>query len=197
VDLTTSGYVGSQFDLNWGARATYIFKGWFDVGAGVRDETYDDHLQILFANVVLLHPKNTRGIGLEIKGRYSNKNRYSDWYHFPVAKIRERTYTTGLRGFYRNASASLVVGLGAIYIFNQDQSLDQAGEVLWGHDYGEVGFTLDGHFLVGRFVPLSLQVEFAEDNQYSFSEDWLFTVVLSTGFTFGRNSAPGGETREP
>jgi len=195
--IATQGHSNS-FDWEWGARAVYTYKGLFDVGAGFEAETGYEETSIgprfIFANVAVIQPKSTKGIGLELKGRYTNLTTEVEYYYSPIfASNRDRSYRYGLRGYYRNAPANLIVGLGGIYTFNKDQSLDHSDEVLYGHDYGEVGFTLDGHFLAARLIHFSLQVEYAQNNLYSFLEDWRFSVVLSAGVLIGLNPEPGGK----
>ena len=192
----------NKFDVGWGANATYTYKGLFDVGAGFKEDTRYQGTsigpQFLFANFVVIQPKGTRGLGLELKGRYTNLTTELNFFFEPIyASRRNRSYITGLRGYYRNAPATLTIGLGGIYTFNKDQTLDHSDEVLFGHDYGEVGFILDGHFLAGRLVHFSLQAEYAQNNRYSFTKDWRLSVVLSAGFLIGLNPEPGGEIREP
>ncbi len=199
--IATQGY-NNIFDVGWGANATYTYKGLFDVGAGFKAESLNVETfvgpQFLFANVVVIEPKGTRGLGLELKGRYTNQSWDLNFHFEPIyASRRNRSYITGLRGFYRNAPANLIVGLGGIYTFNKNQTLDHSDEVLFGHDYGEVGFTLDGHFLAGRLIHFSLQAKYAQNNQLSFHKDWRLSVVLSAGFLIGLNPEPGGEIREP
>ena len=188
---------GHRFDWTWGAHASYTYKGLFDVGGGFKTDTYHQDPWYLLAKAVVIQPQSTAGLGLEINGRYTHSINDRSSYDPVFAENRDRTYSTGLRGYYRNAPANLIVGLGGRYIFNKDQTLDHSGEVMFGHDYGEMGFALDCHFLAWRLVHFSLQAEYAQDNRLSFLEDWELSLIISAGFLFGLNPQPGGNANEP
>lgn len=187
----------NSFDWEWGAHASYTYKGWFDVGGGFGEETrYQDTSigpRYLLANIVAIQPKSSQGIGLEIKGRFTQWRTDLEFFNSIFAKSRDRSFATTLRGFYRNAPANLIFGLSGIFTFNKYQLLDHSDEVLYGHDTGKFGMALDGHFLAGRVAHFSLQTEYAQMNKYPY--DWRFTIRLGVGVLLGLNADPGGPVR--
>ncbi len=196
-DMIASLGNSNNFDWEWGAHASCTYKGWFDVGAGFEAETQYQDTSIgpryLLANVVVIQPKSTQGIGLEIKGRFTQWTTDLELFNSIFAKSRDRSFATTLRGYYRNAPANLIFGLSGIYTFNEYQTLDHSDEVLFGHDNGKFGMAFDGHFLAWRLVHFSLQAEYAQNKKYPY--DWGFTVRLGVGFLLGLNADPGGPVR--
>lgn len=186
-------------DLTTGLRVTYTYKGMFDVGIGVieeyGDQSFGEMPHYVLGNFVVLGPKSTAGIGLEIKGRYTSQSTLTD-FRFPFYESRLQTFESGFRAFHRNSKANLIFGLGLNYRFKKDQSLNSDGDVLWGHDCGEVGFNLDIQFQTGRIVHFSLQGEYAQNKQIFWADDWLLTVILSAGFMIDLNSETGGSQHE-
>lgn len=197
IDFVWVENYGNRFDYQWGAHAAFTYEGIFDVGGGFQSGPSGteglDGPKYLFANIALIQPGYMKNWGLEFGGQYTTFS--VDQYRYYSFGGREwyRAYSTFLRGFFRNTPGNLIVGLGGVYSFRKNQVLDIYDDVLYGHDYGEVGFDLDLHYLVGNLVPLSLNVFYSQNNQYSFLEDWQFTFVLSTGFLFGLNSEPEGD----
>jgi len=200
IDMVWWQNYGNRIEYQWGAQAAYIYKGLFDVGGGFEMEPNSDASSrgplYLFAKAVVIQPKSQKGIGLELSGRYTSWTRTE--FSFPpnYGKHWDRSYATRLGGFFRNIPANLIIGLGGIYTFNKYQRLDQSGEVLHGHDFGEVGFDFDIHYLAGRKFHFSLVVGYAQNNKYSFLEDWQFSLVLSAGVLFGLNPEQGGDVHE-
>jgi hypothetical protein len=169
-DMIASQGHSNSFDWDWGTHATYTYKGWFDVGAGFIEDTQNQDASIgpryLLANVVVIQPKITQGIGLEIKGLFTQLTTDLELFNSIFVKSRDRSFATSLRGYYRSAPANLIYGLSGIYTFNQYQTLDHSDEVLFGHDNGKFGMAFDGHFLAWRLVHFSLQAEYAQNNKY-------------------------------
>lgn len=184
-----------KLENSWGGHAAFTYKGLFDIGAGLAaaNDNWNSrpNPKYVFANFAFLRPQYA-GVGLEFRGRYSNSSRDSD-YIIPFSTTTNgRVLQTGLRGFYRNSRANLMLGLAGFYRFNKYQYLDASGDVLYGHDFGEWGFALDFHFLVGRIVHFSLRGEYAENKLKWYWNDWALTTTLSVGVMIGLDD-PGGK----
>jgi hypothetical protein len=200
-----SGFTGT-FDLisaknneklenSWGSHAVFTYKGLFDIGAGFATANDNGNSRpnpkYVFANIAFLRPQHTGGAGMEFRGRYSNPSRDLGLY-FPFSTtVSDRVLQTGLRGFYRNAGSNLIVGLAGFYRFNKYQYLDASGDVLYGKDFGEWGFALDFHYLVGRIVHFSLRGEYAENKLKWYWNDWALTTTLSVGVLIGLDDQEG------
>jgi len=201
-----SGFTGSWgtfSEVNYlgyrdtGARVSYTHKGLFDIGIGFGFDNYDKDFNNatkgLFANVVLFRPRGGADIGLEAKGQYSAKTTHLSWPDPRFEKYEDQTFQTGLRGFFHHPfgpKSGMILGLGAYYRFNKHQILDIYDEVSFGHDYGEIGFISDLHFLVWGFAHLSIGMEYAQDKSYP--EKWEFGGFYSFGILIGRSSGQDG-----
>jgi hypothetical protein len=181
-----------------GFLVAYTHKGLFDVGAGFvkkhDGQKFSEFPKQLFGNFLVLKPRSAAGVGLELRGRYFNQSSDSSYSPIPsFDHFHDRIYQTGLRLFYRlpfTPKSGMIVGLGSFYRFNKNQVRDSSDEVLFGHDYGEVGFALDIQFLVLGFVHFSMGGEYAQDNEYW--DKWEYSTTLGLGILIGRSSGQDG-----
>ena len=184
-------------------RGSYTHRGRWDVGVEYGDTDLHSDMRgfAVFGNIAVINPQPEDRWGLEAGLRYSDH--YSQWNLPPVRgyfipyydRVRHRNIIPGLRGFFRNAKASQVVGLGAFYRFRKNEVLTPADEVLIGYDYDELGFDFDVHGRIWGAMTLSVEMAYSQYKS-TIGDRWELSTVWSVGVMFGRAADQGGNVHE-
>lgn len=199
--LISEDYHGNTFGV---LRGSYTHNGLWDLGVEFGDvdlNSYKRHGIAFFGNYAILNPLPGDRWGLEARLRYSNN--VSDQHLPPVRgyfipeydRVRHRSIIPGLRGFYRNAEASQIIGLGVSYRFRKYEVLAPDDEVLIGYDYDEPVFDFDVHSRVWGAMHLSLEMTYSQ-YKYQSGDRWELYTVFSVGVMFGRQSDEGSNAHE-
>lgn len=197
--LISEYFYGDKFGV---LRGSYTHRGLWDLGLeyGDTDLHSDTRGFAFFGNFAVINPKPEDRWGLEAGLRYSNH--VSQWnvpvrgfFVPPFDRVRHRNIIPGLMGFFRNAEASWVIGLGTFYRFRKYEVLNTDDEVQIGYNYDELGFDFDIHARIWGAMHLSVEMEYSQYKYLSWDR-WEASTVFSLGFLFGRHSNDGGDSHE-